>query len=532
MSRGEVSFQIKDIGYAISQIGGAYERADSAFKESLNNSIDARLNDGVSIVLIANKEQKNLIQTDNGIGMTLDQLKAIPQSIGSSQKRFQEGKIGRRQFGFLAFLSFARGCRIISRKIGQGDEGYNFLHLQREEIEGQKPTASYDVLNAKQIKDLGLVPIEHGTYVLIDGIEKEDLFDNYFSPPKLARLFGELYSPLIREGDVSITVKGTGYRNRKPIQVHPPEYKGEKVLDEIIEVEYTGKDEKTGEKVGKIGNMDILLYIDPEASAGKVGHYNNGLRIMSSLTSLEEFNHAPWNTGKLVGEINEDFLPLNISNTAPLPNSKRLEIFQDALRRYETNLNSRIKRLVVSRQKSKEEEFAEQLLRHFDKAYKDFYDAISSLSRGFGRSDKQKQPKGIVNGIIDKGGGKGRRKIGREQRRDTGKKDFGKGIKKTLSGNYSVSFEPFDIEENHKMSRLDEHMGVIAINTSHSEFENLESEKDKRIYSSSLIATRIAQGELTKVRGKEVLDEETGIEWMVNLREHLYQHALRSLNLI
>ncbi len=531
MTRGQVDFQIKGIGYAISQIGGAYERPDSALKEPISNSIDSRLKEGVSIGLIVNKEDRNILESDNGRGMSLDELKSIPQSIGYSQKRFQGDKIGRRQFGFLAFLSFARGCRIISRKVGQESGTYNFLHLQREEIEGQKPTASYDVLNAKQIKDLGLVPIENGTYVLIDGIEKEDLFDKYFSPPKLARLFGELYSPLIREGEVTITVKGTGYRNRKPIQVEEIRYSGEKVLEEVIEVEYTGKDEKTGEKIEKIGNIDILIYIDSEASGGKVGHYNNGLRIMPSLTRLEEFNHAPWNTGKLVGEVNEDFLPINLSNTAALPNSRRLEIFQDALRRYETNLNSRIKRLVVSRQKSKEEEFAEQLLRHFDIAYKDFYDGISSLSMG--SKPQEKQPKGVIHGVVERGiRSKGRRKIGREQGRDTGKKDFGKGIKKTLSRNYSVSFEPFDIEENHKMSRLDEYMGVIAINTSHSEFENLESEKDKKIYSSSLIATRIAQGELTKVRGNEILDEETGVEWMVDLREHLYQHALRSLNLI
>lgn len=513
----QIPLVFKDEGFTFEQIGKQYPGPQEAFKEIISNSIDAKKR-GEGLAISIEVDKRNVYVLDNAGGMSLEELILIPQSVGASLRKNLSDKIGRRQMGFLAFQNYGEACRIFTRRRDQKPGEYSLLILDSEHI--RKKIAEIDSVSEKDLKFYGITPFSHGTLVMVDRIPM-NVISSCFAPNKLAAFIGECYSPLLRGGEIEIDVKQT--KESKIFRAKPLTFKGEKIIDREVEFEYRVKNDETGKEELRKGKTKLLIYVNPEKSSGRIHHYHNGLRI-NSLSFYDALKHEPWINGKLLGEIVEDYLPLNSNSTAPDFTSRRWERFLDISAHCEPEINIALAK-TISHQISRDERYAENLLKVLDSAYKNFYDRFKVLVSGKGGELVRGTPDGGTG--TTHGGGKNKPTI--EAGSDTIKPDDTGEVKevrrgrRTISGNYNIVFEPFDLEENHIESELVNN--IIRINSSHGKMLGYEARGDsrgKKDHINYLVTGEISLGEYLKARELEHIHGNSGLRWMVNLRNFLF----------
>ncbi len=490
----QVPLEIKDQMFVIDQLNFLYPHPQSAFKEYITNAIDnAYPCKATRIDVYVDKNAGCIYIIDDGIGMTLDELANIPRSIGYSSKRGIDYMRGEKAFGMLAYPSVgANRIQVFSRKNDYTEDLYNYLRMDKGErlVTVEEISPSF----------LPLHEFDHGTCIALHGISPEKI-DRYFTPTFIKQLIANTFSPLLREGVIESSV---GWKSQRPrmLEVLAPEYRGEQILDDVIEISYMGKG-----KVEKKGIIELLLYVNPKGTNEKVSYFNKGVRVMDSIGKLDELSELPWKSGKLNGEINENFLTLIPSRESPIREGSRYAIFIQSLTEKENELNQSINKLKEESSKSEYLEFGNYLLRLMDGVYRELQENFSVLVRG-----KKGDLEELVTPLKQSGGlttiGEGSResetkKPGRDslEKNPQGKSFPVKRARKVLSKHYKPSFERFNVEEEHMRSRLDEEYGLIRINVDHSEFVNSAEKKDKKIgqrYIASLFAKEVVQGEFNR----------------------------------
>ena len=329
-----------------------------------------------------------------------------------------------------------------------------------------------------------------------------------------------MYSPILRNGEVEISVGYLG-KGKKLIECHPLRHKGEPVLEDNLEIEYR----KDGET--KTGTLDVLLFLNKDGTDERIIHYHEGTKI-SNLINISQFTKLPWNTGKLSGEVNENFLPLNSPKNAVLE-SKRLKTFCGLMQGYESDLSRQIEKISV-RKKNALERYAEDVLKKLNDAYRDFAFRLPVLTIGR-QGDLEREVKEIPGIAVTRFSGKGgtkeenKRKIVRPTTHDEeGKIKPIRDGRKTLSDYKSVAFDSFDIEEKNKRSRIGLGGSLIRINTIHPDYVQLEkkgTEKNRQEYVAMLMATEVANRELQEAIKHHRMTEDEAKEWGKDLSQQL-----------
>jgi len=481
---GEIKYLLPHLRHAISG-----KTPVSALKEYLSNSIDAYADE---IGIFVSPERKMVLIQDNGIGMSYDDIERVVDKLGNSIKRSLQGTIGEKALGLQHFpATGAEKIQIFSRK--KGEKSYNFLEMNDKEFDAELD---------KDITHAPLFEFENGTRIMLMGIDPQFIEKNFY-PKKIKNEIGEIYSPLLRDGRLDIKI---GYLNAKRISysAESKQYRGEKVLEEILGCPFSARDE-FGHIEQKNGKIELYLFIDPEQADGKVMHYNHGVKVLDSIVSLNELNPEIWGNGKLFGEINEDFLRLNTPRDAPIRSFSGYMPFIQTLKNYETYLGEKL-RTITARDIDKSElaRFGEGYLRILDAVARDSIMDISTLVRGKEGDSRQRVVEGVKNGGSTNFGGTREVVPPQTEGRDTvkpnnqGDTDYVRRARKIISSHYIINYVDFnDLTKINLRSELVEgYKYNINVNTHHPDY--LFSKKNKRErnkYLAYLISKEVAYGE-------------------------------------
>lgn len=495
----EVEIEFPDKGFILQQIG-TFDNPHDAFKEYISNSIDSRPRDGiVNINVYVNRDRGLLVVEDDGEGMNFDFLRSAPKKVGESAKKGIKDKIGRKAVGLFSYHTFGppSGIELYTREAGSKGPFSYLRHTYR----GGK--ANVDKIGPNDVR---LGEFEHGTRVIINHIPFK-MIDGFLTPDKLRKTLTEMYDPLLRKGFLNINI---GYQKKRSNRVLPVEYKDVMVLEEAIDVKY--RDPEKGIKDGKI---EMRIFVNPDGTIDKVRVYDRGVRILQSITNLPEFNLQPWNSGKLQGYVNEDFLDPTLQRTGFNRGDENFDLFVEKVKGYEDFLSEEVKRLKrykIDQKKLELQDFGKRYLYALEEIYKEIR---KQLDFGFPPLVKGKKGDPKIKGIetqyegTTRFGGKkttseykGRKTI--EPDEDGVKIPVRRG-RPTLP-KYNFSVVPFDLDEIHLRSKLESAFPTILINESHEDYKERSKKEDEtelKKYISYLISK-----EATRDIFKKLIDED------------------------
>ena len=530
MSRTVIPYKIGDSQFVIDQIARLYSHPHLAFKEYISNSIDNKTTDLLEIGIVVNKKDGRIIIQDNGHGIDIESLAKIPTSIGFSSKRGFKTSIGEKGFGLLAYPSVgASQCQVFTRI--ENDSMINYLQM----IKGKDSA----IVEQKSPSELLYGDFAHGTQVVLHGIS-EDFISRYFTPSHIKSLVSSTFSPLLRNNIVKVKVGYLG-KGEKLIPIQPQEYSGEQVLEDKVEIEYI-KDDKLNK-----GILEFYLFINPKGTSEKVNYFNKGVLVLKSISSLDELSDLPWSSGKLSGEINEDFLSLIPSREAPIREGAKFNAFIDLLKEQEEYLNEEINRLKIRATRHRCSEFATQFLKAIDAIYKELSftspppRSRTSSSTGFSGDSTKNLESNIQNNTEhqDSKENSSEKPIGNTMRQSSVKQQENESVvkiprtRRIISALYTPHFDSFDLDKNHLRSELDHTYGHVRINQEHDDFMAAQSNPDKKAldrYIGLLLSKEIAIGELSKrtEQGVGIPHDDHTLSEMV---AEIYIKGLRKLNL-
>lgn len=363
---GTGKLRIGDDWNAITIIALSQSNPLKAVAEFVENSIDAGAN-RVLIVRGKEKGQSYLRIVDNGRGIPKNKdgepdFKYVATHICDSIKRQlkSQGDIGMQgEFG-IGLLSFwTVGENLIMRSGSDSDKTFEMVM--------SKGDPSYAVNSRK------LLLQETGTELMIKpllpGLRQ-------FSGEKIQKfLAGELRDRII-QNHVEITI--TDKTARKQFIVEPKQFPGQRITD-----------------VPLVDTAVAELYLNEPAADNVVSLYREGTRVLTSITDLEGFNRAPWNSPYLVGLIDAPHINLTPGTRMGVIRDLYLDDLQESLKPVEQYLLARLD----AQEKAEEEKASKEMLHTISKAFREAmimlpveeYDwfELNAVSGGEGNLKKQ-----------------------------------------------------------------------------------------------------------------------------------------------
>ncbi|MAH03785.1 hypothetical protein CMI39_03300 [Candidatus Pacearchaeota archaeon] len=337
---------------------------DKTIRELTTNCLDARVpNKTEDIVVLVNPYNKKVIISDNGIGIKYDKLTKLPTSVGYSGKSGDIDMRGEKAFGLLSFGSLGDVMHIITRDHEDKSSDYGYL---RWEINESKEKIIYEnkKLSSRDIGKnyYGIFP--HGTRIIIDRIPNHIM--DILTIPNLKNWLRTLYNPALRKGITNISLgrldkRVNDMKTESLKEINYEKDSSSKLVDDIIPIKI--KKEET------LGELEVLLYIDPEAAYDKVAVYSKDVLVYESIAELPEFNKSPvFTSGKVSGYINDYFNKLILGRDGIDRHRNAFKSWNNTIKELEGKL-----RPIVEEKKKHGKKVKE------DKYIKEVFDAMSDV---------------------------------------------------------------------------------------------------------------------------------------------------------
>lgn len=301
--------QIGDVNKAIFHLGNVYDDPRDALAEFVTNGIDARA--GHIFIRLHRRGSSGSIEVeDDGDGMTLGDLRRIAVSLCDSIKAEDERTVGEKGIGILGYQELASGCEILSRTANDPDT--HTLRLRK----GIREYSISDVAKNRPIQ---------GTVVRLTGIDKTRM--RQFTIAKVEEHLKRKFRVHLTSGGVRITV----VEGRKSLHVQPENYKGVPFYVNEIRTPY--------------GDIKINLFINPTGRTEAVAVYHKGNLVLNSIAELDEFQEEPWTSGKVTGEVTNDFNKANTGRSGFLRHTKKWPAWVQGIRGIAPQLQAEVERL-------------------------------------------------------------------------------------------------------------------------------------------------------------------------------------------
>ena len=117
------------------------------------------------------------------------------------------------------------------------------------------------------------------------------------------------------------------------------------------------------------GDVYLELYLNTPEAGNQVGLYRQGTRILPSITELDVFQKAPWNTGYLQGIVDAPFVNLTPGTRHGVIHDDRFE----ALCRSLEPVEDRLERIIEEQRRAEEERSSRQTLRKVQRALREAF---------------------------------------------------------------------------------------------------------------------------------------------------------------
>lgn len=306
--------------------------SSSAICDIVDNSIDAGA-DVIRISLIG--EGKKNVQRieiwDNGFGMDSQTLNQAMR-LGSDTQKNPQYDLGRYGMGLVtASISIGERLEVISRKDGLTHGAVQDLDRIREtnrfvmQLEMLKASEAKDFYNSLQLqvpkfdKDSKPVPVENGTVVIIEKIDRWQWIQISASERHLAETLGQVFRKFIKAGR-KIFINDTEVKPIDPIHDHAPQLlaedyiavEGEKIEIKLYEIVDEGR-QINDHKGRNITNQGFyVLRNNREIATGlsfglwtKHGDFNFFRAELSYPGSLDEIVNAGFTKQNINPKINQ-----------------------------------------------------------------------------------------------------------------------------------------------------------------------------------------------------------------------------------
>lgn len=479
-----------------------------ALKEFVSNARDALFEAGISNgrvqIFLHRKGKRSFIQiSDHGIGMDKTKLKYIATHLCDSDKLKKMGLEGHKAIGITSYLQLANECHIVSRPQKNG-KSYCLILPTRADIEDVERSDGPTWIVREEEKRSREIP---GTDVYLLGIDSEA--SRVLTMKKIADHLKNRYRSALLKGEFNIQI----CEGKRAEYVRPEKYSGEVFPISRIPTKW--------------GFIDFNLYISPPSSRQRkvalVGE--GGATIYDDISDLDEFDHLPWTSNQVEGEIRCPFLKPTTSRIGGVVRHReKFPIFLAAVKSIEENLSEEIKR----KTKEYEERIDQRIFTHIRKIFHNVIKELEDLESPFKTpvaSTTGEEKTGIIKDILD-------RIIGGKTKKDRRRKGTATvpvidptSLEKTKQQFRPLpSFYPKEFEENksHLRSELDKDQGVIYYNDRHPDYLDAKRNPDHSYLLNYMLLIGVKEYVIyNNPHGNEIKISEEMIRFLSRARKHI-----------
>jgi hypothetical protein len=463
------------MGAALRLLSEVYSDARRALSEFISNSADAfvlgerqgiRRNWCCELYL----GPKDIKVLDNGPGITRERLLELPSHVTLSAKSGDLQQKGHKAIGLLAYGSFCKEMRIVSR--AEGEQETFEAHWTSESLTkpDEHPVGVDLAVSERRLKT-------PGTAVILSGVFDDRL--HQLKAQKLVDFLKAEFSPDLRAKRYDLLV----FEGKAKYQVLPGRYSGIPFPKLSLQ---TRKNEK----------IEIELYLTQKPLMQRVALFVRGKQILTNLGELPEFADGPWKSGRIAGEVRSDFLRPTTGRTA-IEHGEEWKRFVDALKSIEGEVQSELDKIA-------EEQRAREATRLFKEINQALASVLPSLrwdelpKSAVGSGDADLFPSGV--GGVGPSGGKGKAGTngpGAPPISPRRSRLIDPSRPKKAGGSAATGFNyreaEFEADQQSLRSRYIAVQSLIEVNSSHSDYVS-ERDDDRRFkdYLMLLVVKEIA----------------------------------------
>lgn len=313
-----VRLRIGNLAKAVLVSGQAYQDPKDALNEFVSNAADEYVESGrsggrIQVVLRRKGKRPVIVVDDVGRGMTPDRLREVARNLFESAKAGDDRTLGEKAIGLLAFQQLGARCEIVSR--AEGSDATWVLRLERGKADA---TLTAERRRARQVP---------GTTVYLSEVDPEVL--RVLTQRKVVDYLRRRRSAALARGDYTIeVVEG---RSAELVTAEEPE--GARLAIAAHPTLW--------------GRIEFGLYVAPNADRRRrvalVGRA--GTAILDDLAELEEFDHDPWTSGQVSGQIVFEALQQTAGRRAVLRDRDAFPVFRDAVQSVEPTVARTVERV-------------------------------------------------------------------------------------------------------------------------------------------------------------------------------------------
>jgi hypothetical protein len=453
--------QIADIGAALQLLSEVYTDARRALAEFISNAADAFVLAEQQHIsrkwrCVVRLGPKEITVTDNGCGITRERLLELPAQVTLSAKKGDLEQKGHKAIGLLAFASFCREMRIVSR----AEEEQKTFEAMWTQDSLAKPEA-HPVL----IDEVRHHPLSGpGTSVILSGIAEDRV--HQLNVNKLVDFLRAEFSPDLRAKRYELVV----YDGKQQHAVQPSAYSG---------IPFP----KMSVQTAKGENIELEFYLTQKPVYQRVGLFVRGKQVLPNLADQSEFSDGPWKTGRIAGEVRCNFLRPTTGRSG-IEHGEEWRSFVETLKAIEGEIQAELDRIA-------EEQRARQVHRIFKEINQALASVLpklrwdelpkSALGRGltdvFPPGDQGTGPSGGEGRVSEPGDGAPPSSPRRSRLIDPSRPRKAGGSAATGFNFRETDFEP---ESRQLRSRYVPVQSLIEVNISHPDY-SAEHEDDKRL---------------------------------------------------
>lgn len=342
-----VKLRIGNLAKAVLVTGQAYQDPKDALNEFVSNAADEYAEAGmggerIRIVLRRKGKHPVIAIDDVGRGMSPDRLRQVARSLFESAKAGDERTLGEKAVGLLAFQQLGGRCDVVSRSDGS-DETW-LLRLERGKADA---SLSRERRRARQLA---------GTTVFLSDLDPEVL--RVLTQRKVVEYLRRRRGPALARGDYRIEVA----EGHSVELVTPEEPEGIRLA---IAAQPT-----------LWGRIEFALYVAPDADRRRrvavVGRA--GTTIVDDLCEIDEFDHEPWTSGQVSGQIVFEALQQTAGRRAVLRDRDAFPIFRASVQGIEPSVSRSLERIRREVDEQTASRLSDTVRRIFDRVLKELAD--------------------------------------------------------------------------------------------------------------------------------------------------------------
>ncbi|MHB1576016.1 MAG: ATP-binding protein [Candidatus Dormibacteria bacterium] len=358
MTTEEIRLRIGNLAKAVLVTGQAYQDPKDALNEFISNAADEYLEAGlrggrITVVLRRQGRHPVIAVDDSGRGMSVEELRRVASNLFESGKASDPRTLGEKAIGILAFQQLGGRCDIVTRP--QGGEKTHALRLERGTVRAR--------LELDERRRARVIP---GTTVYLSDLDPEAV--RGLTLRRLVDYLQRRRGVALARGDYQIeVVQG---RSAELVNPEPPD----------------GVRLPVPQRATLLGPVEFGLYLAPRPDHRRrvalVGRA--GTTIVDDLCELEEFDHPPWNSDHVGGQIIYEPLQQSAGRRAILRDREAFPALVQAVQDVEVAVGLALDRVTAELDRALTERISEAVRQVFARVLRELADLDNPMHSWLG----------------------------------------------------------------------------------------------------------------------------------------------------